>query len=153
MARYTPRVAVGIEGHTPTVHVRRGAYPGAGLAGMYADGPDIWPSAYGEAVGTPSHSCSVGVWRRRNKELWRRLLCLQHWLQARQAYILASLDCLPAFAPRYVASGLLRKMQSVCLKKMRWIRMQLRLQELPRTLGLSSKNAYCSVYMCLGISP
>jgi hypothetical protein len=59
MARYTPRVAVGIEGHTPTVHVRRGAYPGAGLAGMYADGPDIWPSAYGEAVGTPSHSCSV----------------------------------------------------------------------------------------------
>jgi hypothetical protein len=27
----------------------------------YADGPDIWPSAYATAVGAASHSCSVYV--------------------------------------------------------------------------------------------
>jgi hypothetical protein len=40
------------------VAIRRGALRAAGLTGQYADGPDIWPSAYATAVGAARHSCS-----------------------------------------------------------------------------------------------
>jgi hypothetical protein len=42
-ATEAPRTAVGIAWHTPRVSVRRGVFRWAGLAGPYADGPDIWP--------------------------------------------------------------------------------------------------------------
>jgi hypothetical protein len=43
MATETLRAAVGR--HTPRAYVRRGVLRWAGLAGPYADGPDISPSA------------------------------------------------------------------------------------------------------------
>ena len=55
----TPRVAVGVEWPTPRASLRRGLARRAGLARLYADGPDFWPSAYRKAVGASRHSCSV----------------------------------------------------------------------------------------------
>jgi hypothetical protein len=54
----TPRVAVGVSVSTPRVCLRRGALWAAALDRTYADGPDIWPSAYATAVGASRHSCS-----------------------------------------------------------------------------------------------
>jgi hypothetical protein len=44
----------------PTVTVRRRSAPSPVDEGLCADGPDIWPSAHGLAVGTLSFSRSVG---------------------------------------------------------------------------------------------
>jgi hypothetical protein len=58
-AWWTPRATVGIAVSTPTALLRRRSRFGGALARPYADGPNIWPSAYSLALGVSSRSCSV----------------------------------------------------------------------------------------------
>jgi hypothetical protein len=44
--KYMLRAALGVDFATLTATIRRGSDGLAGRAGPYADGPDIWPSAY-----------------------------------------------------------------------------------------------------------
>jgi hypothetical protein len=54
-----PTVTVGVARGVPTVTVRRRAAPSPVDERFCADGPDIWPSAHGLAVGTQRFSRSA----------------------------------------------------------------------------------------------
>ncbi|KAK1611653.1 hypothetical protein QYE76_035326 [Lolium multiflorum] len=58
-AAVAPRVAVGVPCVVPTAVLCRRSAPSPVDEGRCADGPDIWPSAHGLAVGTWSFSRSA----------------------------------------------------------------------------------------------
>ena len=56
---FTPTAAVGLQTATPTAVLTPTGRSSLVVLALYANGSDIWPSAYKTAVGVAAISCSV----------------------------------------------------------------------------------------------